>query len=152
MPENLVVRVGVQAIVRSGDEVLLGLRHNTFGHGTWGLPGGLIETGETLLEASARELAEETGIRALRMRLACVTDPDARANYHMQIGLEVLEYEGQPRVLEPHRCTRWAFWPVTALPEPLFVGSHHVLARVQSGDLYAHDALGMLSRSRRLRL
>lgn len=130
------VRVGVQAIVRRGDHVLLGLRANTFGHGTWGLPGGHLEVGESLVEAAGRELLEETGIRALDSRVVCVTDPDPAANHHMQVGVEVLEYLGEVRVREPERCVGWEFWPLDALPEQLFVGSVSVLRSVRDGTLH----------------
>lgn len=48
--------------------MLLVQRGKTFGHGTWALPGGKIESGETAVEAALRELLEETGINA---RLEC---------------------------------------------------------------------------------
>ncbi|MFF4250010.1 NUDIX hydrolase [Streptomyces sp. NPDC001663] len=131
-----VVRVGVQAIVRSGDGVLLGLRKNTFGQGTWGLPGGHLEIGETIFEATARELMEEVGIRPVELRVACVTDPQPEANHHMQIGVEVLGHEGCITVREPDRCERWQFWPLDALPEELFVGSVKVLDSVRAGSLH----------------
>ncbi|MFJ2773378.1 NUDIX hydrolase [Streptomyces sp. NPDC087300] len=130
------VRVGVQAIVRLGGDVLLGLRSNCFGAGTWGLPGGHLELGESLTEAAGRELAEETGVRALDLRVACVTDPDPAANHHMQVGVEVVDYTGDIRVREPERCLRWEFWPLDALPEELFVGSVDVLRNIRAGALH----------------
>jgi 8-oxo-dGTP diphosphatase len=129
------VRVGVQAIVRSGGRVLLGLRVNTFGAGSWGLPGGHLEIGETLTGAACRELEEETGVRARAARVVCVTDPDPAANHHMQVGVEVPDYTGEIRVREPDRCERWEFWPLDALPTPLFVGSVEVLHKVREGAL-----------------
>lgn len=127
------VRVGVQAIVCCDGCVLLGLRTNTFGAGSWGLPGGHLEIGETLTGAACRELEEETGVRARGARVVCVTDPDPAANHHMQIGVEILDYAGEVRVREPDRCERWEFWPMDALPTPLFVGSVEVLRKVRGG-------------------
>jgi 8-oxo-dGTP diphosphatase len=52
------------ACVWRGEEVLLVQRGKAWGRGLWTLPGGAIEHGETAQQASARELLEETGIRA----------------------------------------------------------------------------------------
>ena len=47
-----------------GGRLLLMRRSNDPGRGLWWTPGGRIRLGETLDQASARELAEETGLRA----------------------------------------------------------------------------------------
>jgi 8-oxo-dGTP diphosphatase len=52
------------ACVWRGDDVLLVQRASTLGHGRWSLPGGKLEPSETLLEASYRELLEETSVTA----------------------------------------------------------------------------------------
>ena len=53
----------------------------------------------------------------------------------MQIGVEIPDYTGEIRVREPDRCERWEFWPLDALPTPLFVGSVDVLNKVRGGAL-----------------
>ncbi|HLO74891.1 MAG TPA: NUDIX hydrolase [Magnetospirillum sp.] len=52
------------AMVARDGRALLARRGKDGGTDPWGFPGGMIELGETVLEAAARELFEETGIRA----------------------------------------------------------------------------------------
>jgi 8-oxo-dGTP diphosphatase len=53
---------GVGVVVRRDDAVLLIQRGNPPRRGDWGLPGGVVELGETLREAARREVREECGI------------------------------------------------------------------------------------------
>ena len=65
MPKQELFRVGVGAIILNEDnEVLLGLRGPKARdqHYKWELLGGLVEFGETMKEAVAREVFEEAGI------------------------------------------------------------------------------------------
>lgn len=55
--------------------------------GYWSLPGGLLETGETLEEAVAREVLEETGLRVKPVEFfgiyqRIMRDTKGRAEYH----------------------------------------------------------------------
>ena len=59
-PERPVVGVG--AVVLDGDRVLLIKRGHAPLKGQWSLPGGGVEVGETLEQAIAREVTEETGL------------------------------------------------------------------------------------------
>ena len=59
-PERPVIGVG--AIVLDGDRVLLIKRAHEPLKGQWSLPGGGVEVGETLEQATAREVREETGL------------------------------------------------------------------------------------------
>jgi ADP-ribose pyrophosphatase YjhB (NUDIX family) len=50
--------LSVSAMVWRADEILL-MRRSDNGH--WGLPGGFVEIGESVMDAARREVAEETG-------------------------------------------------------------------------------------------
>lgn len=130
------IHVGVQAVIIQDGKILLGLRKNGYQAGTWGLPGGKLELHETLFDAMSRELLEETGLVAKEMRLFCITDPDFDTGHHMHIGIEVTEFEGVPRILEPDKCGAWQFFDLNDLPSPIFDPSEKVLFHFKTGALY----------------
>jgi ADP-ribose pyrophosphatase YjhB (NUDIX family) len=54
--------LGVGALIIEGGAILLVKRGKDPLKGLWSLPGGLVETGERLIEAIRREVLEETGL------------------------------------------------------------------------------------------
>lgn len=95
--------LGVAGVMFREESVLLARRAREPALGEWSLPGGVVEVGETMLEALARELAEEAGVRIraeglVRLAERVIQDPDARVRYHYVIA----DYwgwivEGRPR-------------------------------------------------------
>ena len=69
---------GVAATVFRGSEVLLVRRGNEPSKGKLGIPGGVVELGETAEEAVVREVEEETGIRVKPLRVLNVLDSIVR--------------------------------------------------------------------------
>ncbi len=69
---------GVAAVVFRGFEVLLVRRGNEPSKGKLGIPGGVVELGETAEEAVVREVGEETGIRVKPRRVLDVLDSIVR--------------------------------------------------------------------------
>ncbi|MEI7542375.1 MAG: NUDIX hydrolase [bacterium] len=62
---------GVAVIVVKDKQVLLVKRKLAPMKGTWALPGGFMDQGESILQAGLRELREETGLKAKK---ACFFD------------------------------------------------------------------------------
>ena len=55
--------VGAGAVVHRGNQVLLIRRKYPPNERKWALPGGLVELGERVQDAAAREVLEETGLK-----------------------------------------------------------------------------------------
>jgi len=79
------VRVGVGVFILSSSSTqstktnplfLIGRRLNAHGSGTWALPGGHLEFGESIEECACREVLEETGLKLDRgsVRFLSATD------------------------------------------------------------------------------
>ena len=81
--------VGVGAVVVNQGRVLLVQRGTEPMKGQWSLPGGLIELGEPLSDAVAREVLEETGLVVEPLELVELLDrihrEDERVRYHYVI-------------------------------------------------------------------
>lgn len=116
-----VPRIGVGvAIVKEG-QVLLGKRTGSHGAGEWSFPGGHLEYLESVEACAARELLEETGLTAHSLKLGPWTE-DVMENDKHYITLFVFanHLEGEPKLLEPHKCEGWEWFDWDDLPLPLF--------------------------------
>lgn len=80
--------VGVGVVVWRGPEVLLIQRGKPPRRGSWSLPGGMQELGETVRETAAREVREETGVEIEIAHLVDVVDTITRD----EDGTVVLQY------------------------------------------------------------
>jgi 8-oxo-dGTP diphosphatase len=66
--------VGVGVVTIKDGKILLVKRAFDPGAGKWSIPGGLVEVGEMLSEAGARETLEETGVEVQVLELINVLD------------------------------------------------------------------------------
>jgi ADP-ribose pyrophosphatase YjhB (NUDIX family) len=92
-------RVGVLAIARRGDRLLLVRRRNPPDAGKWGFPGGALELGETVAAAAVRELREETGVEADPSGVLDVVDfiegdAEGRVRFHYALIAVLLDWRG----------------------------------------------------------
>jgi len=91
-PDRPIVGIGV-AVLRPGNgvpEVLLVRRGKPPNLGSWALPGGAQELGETAADAARREILEECGLRLEAVHLAADVDSNhadsaGRVRYHYGI-------------------------------------------------------------------
>jgi 8-oxo-dGTP diphosphatase len=79
--------LGVGALVFDSDRILLAERGREPLKGCWSLPGGVVETGETLVAGICREVLEETGLIVETQGVAeiferIMRDDQGRAEYH----------------------------------------------------------------------
>ena len=100
------------AIVRDG-KLLVVRRARAPAHGLYTLPGGVVEVGETLMEAVAREVREETGmtiepVALAGFREALVRDAQDRVERHFVILCFAARWQaGEPVLNEELDEARW---------------------------------------------
>lgn len=114
----------VGAIVLRRGSLLLVLRDRPPAAGTWSLPGGRVELGESLEEALEREVLEETGIEidldgfaGIAERI--VPDDDGKIEYHYVICDFYARQRGtaQPKAGDDAREVQWVkVGDLTGLP------------------------------------
>jgi ADP-ribose pyrophosphatase len=105
--------VAVGAVVFHRKKVLMVRRGQDPGEGSWAIPGGSVELGETLQQAAEREIWEETGIR-IKAREPVLTfdviekDERNRIRYHYVIVDVAADYiDGEPLAGDDAAEARW---------------------------------------------
>jgi 8-oxo-dGTP diphosphatase len=103
---------GVGAIIFREGRILLVKRGNEPARGQWTIPGGVVEIGESLDDAVARETKEETGLEASKPRLIDVVDQvhldeSGRVEFHYVIVDYVVKAKGRPKAASDAEAIKW---------------------------------------------
>ncbi|MDD6878658.1 MAG: NUDIX domain-containing protein [bacterium] len=104
--------------------------------GTWTLPGGNIEYGETFEEAGVRETKEETNLDVSDLEVFCVqTDLNEYAHY-ISVGMLAHSYKGELKVMEPNEITVWKWFNIDDIPNIIFTPSKKTIECFLKKEFY----------------
>ncbi len=142
--EKKKVGAGFGVMMMKDGKVLLGKRHEDpekadselSGEGTWTMPGGKIEFGESFEEGAMREVREETGITLKDVSVICVNNDMTDKAHFVTIGLFSENFSGEPRVMEPDEITEWGWFNIDELPARVFFPSAKVLENYKQKRFY----------------
>jgi 8-oxo-dGTP diphosphatase len=131
-------KVGVGVFVERNGKILVGKRKGSHGAGTWALPGGHLEPGESFETCCKREVLEETGLIINNIRPVVFTNDV----FHHE-GLHYItlffkgEYEsGEAVVAEPQHCEEWRWVSLDQIPQPIFLPLTNALKEIERKPLF----------------
>ncbi len=133
--KNKKTRGGCGVMIMKNGQVLLGKRHDDQekassdlrGEGTWTMPGGKLDFGESLENCATREVFEETGIKLNEIKVFCVNNNKNEHAHYVTIGLYSDNFEGEPKVMESDEIVEWQWFNLDNLPSPMYFPSARMI-------------------------
>lgn len=133
------VRVGIGVFVCKDGKFLFQQRQGSHGAGSWSVPGGHLEHGESFEDTARREVKEETDLDITNLRFAAVTNdvfPDENKHY-VTIWM-ISDWAGGELVnREPEKCKEQRWVTLDTLPQPLFIPWNQLLTSSFIDDIRA---------------
>lgn len=115
-------RVGVAVFIKKDDKYLLMKRASPHGYGTWAIPGGKLDYGETFEECSKREIMEEVGVELKNIKFVVANNNlFADRKHYITIVMKADWAGGEARIMEPEKCFELIWCTLEDIPDPLFL-------------------------------
>jgi 8-oxo-dGTP diphosphatase len=125
-------KVGVGVFVKKEGKILVGKRKGAHGAGTWALPGGHLDPGESFETCCKREVLEETGL-IINNVLPVVFTNDIfhdEGLHYVTLFLKGDYHFGEPIVAEPRHCEEWRWVSPDRIPQPIFLPLRNALKEI----------------------
>ena len=116
-------RVGIGVFIFKNGKFLMGKRKGAHGEGSWSVPGGNLDFGETIENGAKREVKEETGVTISDLKIVGVTNDIFRKDekHYVTIWVTSRLSKGNPRITEPDKFIELGWYDFKNLPTPLFL-------------------------------
>lgn len=116
-------KIGIGVLVFKDGKFLMGKRMGSHGQGSWSVPGGHLEFGESFEDTAKREVLEETGLTIQNICFGAVTnDYFPKEDKHYVTIWMVSDYKsGTATILEPDKYVDQDWFDFDHLPSPLFL-------------------------------
>lgn len=119
--ERFMLRAAVYLILIRGGKTLLARRFNTgWMDGNYSLIAGHIDGMERVTDAMIREANEEAGIKVDKKNLKPVKVLHRMSQdkmEYMDFFFIAEKWEGEPKIMEPHKCDDMNWFPLDDLPK-----------------------------------
>lgn len=115
-------RVGIGVFIFKDGKFLLLQRQASHGAGSWSIPGGHLEFGESFEETARREVKEETNLDITNVRFGAVTNDNFVDEGKQYVTVWMLSEwaSGQEYIVEPDKYLSLRWHTFENLPTPLF--------------------------------
>lgn len=115
-------RVGVGVFVFRNGKFLMGKRMGAHGEGSWSVPGGHLEFGESFAQTAEREVLEETGLHIKNIRFGAVTNDffQKEGKHYVTVWMLSSYESGEAAICEPDKYIDQDWFDFNTLPSPLF--------------------------------
>ena len=134
-------KVGIGVILIKEGKILLGERLASHGSGTWAIPGGHLEFGESFEDTARREVEEETSLTDVEVKeLISVSNDRVYEKHFVSVGMLVEWKSGKPYAAEPEKSTNWTWFSPDELPNIIFLPSKRVIDNWLAGRIYSPES------------
>jgi 8-oxo-dGTP diphosphatase len=132
----------VAVMLKRGSEILLARRSGTGWYdGSYAFVGGGVDGKETIVQAAAREVLEEVGVVVKTKDLKVVHVQHYYNTLDKQESLvfflETSIWEGDPKIMEPDKCSELNWFELCKLPEDLLPNATVTLQKLKEGVFYS---------------
>lgn len=129
--------VGIGVIIERNGKILIGERTNSHGAGSFQIPGGHLEFGESFEDCAKREAGEETGLNDIVIKkIISVGNDIAYGKHYVSIGMLAESLAGEPTNPEPEKSCAWQWYEPKDIPENMFLHSKKVIKHWLNGTFY----------------
>lgn len=132
------INIGCNGLIIKNNKLLLGLRKNCYGAGTYGLPGGHLKYGEKLIDAAKREILEECGVNVTDLVYNSTLDQVRPDQHYIQVNFVANDFEGEISCIEPEKCEGWEWFDLEELPINIFPPHIPIIEAFKQNQLYSY--------------
>lgn len=138
------IKVGIGVMLLKDNKVLLGRRSPSYKDsfelgGTWTMPGGKMEYGETFEETAKREVFEECGIKIKEAKLISISNDKTDKAHFVTLGFLCESFEGKEEAKE-EAIIEWKWFYVNNLPSPMYFPSKNIIDNYKRKTIYEGDS------------